>query len=72
MDLPISFNQFKKNPIAAIAFLLVLVVGYLYIDVKGVLTERIDELKVEVGALKNDYEDLQDKYLQLIEKLKDE
>lgn len=71
MKVPVSFEQFKKNPIAAIAFLLVIVVAYLYVDVKTVLNERIDELKVEVYSLKNDYEDLQDKYLELIEKIKE-
>lgn len=71
MKVPVSFEQFKKNPIAAIAFLLVIVVAYLYVDVKTVLNERIDELKVEVSSLKNDYEDLQDKYLELIEKIKE-
>lgn len=71
MKVPVSFEQFKKNPIAAIAFLLVIVVAYLYVDVKSVLNERIDELKIEVSSLKNDYEDLQDKYLELIEKIKE-
>ena len=71
MKVPVSFEQFKKNPIAAIAFLLVIVVAYLYVDVKTVLNERIDELKIEVSSLKNDYEDLQDKYLELIEKIKE-
>jgi|TARA_R110002020_G_scaffold113252_4_gene260559 F0F1-type ATP synthase membrane subunit b/b' len=71
MKVPVSFEQFKKNPISAIAFLLVIVVAYLYVDVKSVLTERIDELKIEISTIKNDYEDLQDKYLELIEKLKE-
>ena len=71
MKVPVSFEQFKKNPIAAIAFLLVIVIAYLYVDVKSVLNERIDELKIEVSSLKNDYEDLQDKYLELIEKIKE-
>ena len=32
MDLPISFNEFKKNPIASVTFCMLLVVGYLYYD----------------------------------------
>tara|TARA_R110000824_G_scaffold259971_1_gene448628 strand:+ start:103 stop:321 length:219 start_codon:yes stop_codon:yes gene_type:complete len=72
MDLPVSFNQFKKNPIAAVAFLLVLVVGYLYMDLSRSWEVRHADMKVELSTLKNDYEDLQDKYLELIEKLKDE
>ena len=71
MKFPVNFDQFKKNPISAIAFLLVLVVGYLYIDIRDVLTSQINELKIELSILKTDYEGLQDKYLELIEKLKD-
>lgn len=72
MNLPVSFNEFKKNPIAAIAFLLVLVVCYLYMDLSRSWEERYADMKIELSTLKNDYEDLQDKYLELIEKLKDE
>jgi hypothetical protein len=32
MSLPISFEEFKKNPIAAVAFCMLLIVGYLYYD----------------------------------------
>ena len=71
MKFPVNFDQFKKNPISAIAFLLVLVVGYLYIDIRDVLTSQINELKIELSIIKADYEGLQDKYLELIEKLKD-
>ena len=66
----VSFEQFKKNPVSAIAFLLVLGVGYLYMDVKTSFNERITELKTEITELKNDYKDLQDKYLHLIEEIK--
>jgi hypothetical protein len=32
MTLPISFSEFKKNPIAAVTFCMLMVVGYLYYD----------------------------------------
>jgi len=32
MSLPISFEEFKKNPIAAVAFCMLLIVGYLYYE----------------------------------------
>ena len=32
MSLPISFTEFKKNPIAAVAFCMLIIVGYLYYD----------------------------------------
>ena len=66
----VSFEQFKKNPVSAIAFLLVLGVGYLYMDVKTSFNERITELKTEITEVKNDYKVLQDKYLHLIEEIK--
>jgi hypothetical protein len=30
--LPVNFDQFRKNPVAAVAFCMLLAVGYLYID----------------------------------------
>lgn len=54
MKLPISFDQFKKNPIAAIAFLLVIVVGYLYIDNKTVYTQQLNEHKVRIEKLEKE------------------
>jgi hypothetical protein len=32
MTLPVSFAEFKKNPIAAVTFCMLMVVGYLYYD----------------------------------------
>jgi len=32
MTLPISFAEFKKNPIAAVTFCMLIVVGYLYYE----------------------------------------
>ena len=32
MTLPISFAEFKKNPISAVTFCMLIVVGYLYYD----------------------------------------
>jgi hypothetical protein len=54
MKLPISFDQFKKNPIAAIAFLLVIVVGYLYIDNKTVYAQQLNEHKVRIEKLEKE------------------
>jgi hypothetical protein len=43
MTLPISFAEFKKNPIAAVTFCMLIVVGYLYYDSEctkqGILTK---------------------------------
>ena len=67
-----SFSEFLKNPVGLVALFALLAVGYLYMDARDVLTDQIKELRVEVNQVKEDYVDLQDKYLELIEKLKDQ
>ena len=66
-----SFSEFLKNPVGLVALFALLAVGYLYMDAREVLTDQIKELRVEVNQVKEDYADLQDKYLELIENLKD-
>jgi len=65
MKLPVSFDQFQKNPVAALAFILMVAIGYLYIDQKmtsGKTDERcqtrVNELEVKV-----------DKYVEHIRRL---
>ena len=66
-----SFSEFLKNPVGLVALFALLAVGYLYMDARDVLTDQIKELRVEVNQVKEDYADLQDKYLELIENLND-
>jgi len=33
--IPVSFEQFRKNPIAAVAFCMLLAVSYLYVDLRS-------------------------------------
>tara|TARA_R110000868_G_scaffold356180_1_gene617714 strand:- start:701 stop:982 length:282 start_codon:yes stop_codon:yes gene_type:complete len=56
--LPVSFEQFKKNPIAAVAFCMLVAVSYLYYDVKTGYSEqiklsndKISNLEVKVDKL---------------------
>ena len=65
MKLPVSFDQFKKNPVAAIAFLCIIGMGYLYVDARSAnnavieacrsndkaKTERITKLEDDVSVL---------------------
>jgi hypothetical protein len=51
MKLPISFEQFKSNPIAAVAFTMLLTVGYLYIDLRSGYKEQIDKANAKIEAL---------------------
>lgn len=72
-----SFSEFLKNPVGLVALFALLAVGYLYLDNKIILTAQIERLRIEnnetkaeVDKLKIDYQDLLDKYIELIEKLK--
>jgi hypothetical protein len=47
MKLPITFEQFRKNPIAAVTFLMFVVVSYLYVDQRSTTQEIITELRTE-------------------------
>jgi|TARA_R110000772_G_scaffold198098_3_gene308745 hypothetical protein len=69
MKLPVSFNQFKKNPITAIAFLLVIVVGYLYIDIKSIQSQQLKDHKVRIEKLESDEKEMDNKLDKMNEKL---
>ena len=43
MALPINFEQFAKDPLKAIMFLVVFAVGYLYVDNKMNLNSQIEK-----------------------------
>ena len=45
MALPVSFNEFKKNPIAAVTFCMLAVVAYLYYDSISTRREILEECK---------------------------
>ena len=44
MKLPVTLEQFIKNPIAAIAFIALVVIGYLYVDIDD-HKDRIESLE---------------------------
>lgn len=55
--MPVSFDQFQKNPVGALAFIFMVVIGYLYIDQKinyGKVDDRcqsrVAELEVKVDT----------------------
>jgi len=57
---PISFTQFAKDPVKGLLFMVILAVGYLYVDNKTNYTSQIDkceknvtELQVKVDKLEN-------------------
>ena len=51
MKLPISFSEFKSNPVAGVAFCMLLVVGYLYVDLRSGYTDQIEKSNKKIDAL---------------------
>ena len=49
--LPVSFDQFRKNPIAAVAFCMLLGVSYLYMDLRSGYKEQIEKANQKIEAL---------------------
>jgi uncharacterized membrane protein YvbJ len=73
MSLPVSFKDFKNNPISAIAFILIIVVGYLYYENKTnqekqikIFEERIEKLEANEVTLRNKLEIVNEKLLECI------
>lgn len=57
---PISFKEFSKNPVVGTMFIVLIAIGYLYIDIRGVFEEqsikqeqRIEKLETKVDVLSN-------------------
>jgi hypothetical protein len=51
MKLPVSFKEFKSNPVAAVAFSMLLAVGYLYIDLRSGYKEQIEKANDKIELL---------------------
>jgi hypothetical protein len=51
MKLPIDFNQFSKDPVKGLLFLVIMAVGYLYIDNKVNYTDQIETQGVKIENL---------------------
>jgi len=72
MALPkISFKEFASNPIVALLFMALMAVGYLYYDNKSTLTNQVDTLQEEVRILKEDYKELNQKFIETLKELHD-
>jgi len=72
----IDFKSFVKNPLTAILFLSLVALSYLYVDNKSVYEgiiarheEQIQDLKGELKSLRDDYNDLNDKFIDTIRNL---
>jgi hypothetical protein len=49
--LPISFAEFAKEPVKGMLFLVIIAIGYLYIDGKINYTSQIEKQGVKIDAL---------------------
>jgi hypothetical protein len=49
--LPINFDQFRKQPVAAVAFCMLLAVGYLYLDLRSGYKEQIEQANAKIEVL---------------------
>lgn len=67
MKFPISFEDFIKDPIKAIMFLVLVGIVFLYIDNRMVYKEQIEAQKVRINKLEQDVEKLQQTVLKLVE-----
>jgi len=71
--LPLTFSQFVKNPIAAITFLSLIAMVYLYIDSKSAYAAQIEACvhreqvtNERITKLEGDLERLHDKFIELV------
>lgn len=61
MKLPITFEQFSKDPTKGLLFLVILAVGYLYVDNRMNYSGRIEECGARVTQLTTKIEVLEEK-----------
>ena len=66
MKFPISFEDFIKDPIKAIMFLVLVGIVFLYVDNRMVY-KQIEAQKVRINKLEQDVEKLQQTVVKLVE-----
>jgi hypothetical protein len=59
MKLPINFNQFSKDPVKGLLFIVIVAVGYLYFDNKVNYTGQIDKQGTKIEVLEGKMDRLQ-------------
>ena len=50
MKLPIDFKDFAKDPVKGVLFIVLLAVGYLYLDNKSSYKDQLTECKEQVSS----------------------
>ncbi len=69
MSSPINFEQFKTNPIAAIAFVAVISVGYLFNEIRTSHDEQLDNQNKRIIQLEERVEEYQERLEDVNKKL---
>lgn len=62
--LPVNFDQFRKQPVAAVAFCMLVAVGYMYFDLRTGYKEQIEQANAKIDALDKKIEIMQIKLKQ--------
>lgn len=70
MKLPISFKDFSKDPVKGVLFIVLLAVGYLYIDNKSSYKDQLTECKTQVTSCSDKVTGLEKKLEEKTEKLR--
>ena len=70
MKLPISFNDFSKDPVKGLLFIVLLAVGYLYYDNKASYQAQTEEYKAQYTDCGVKVEALEKKLDQKTERLR--
>jgi len=61
MSLPIKFEQFLKHPIAAVAFCMLLAVGYLFYELRDSYNNQLKDQNIRIEKLEKKIEEYEDK-----------
>ena len=61
MTLPVNFEQFIKHPIAAIAFCMLLAVGYLFYELRNSYSNQLEDQNTRIEKLEEKIEQYEDK-----------
>lgn len=61
MALPVSFEQFIKHPIAAIAFCMLLAVGYLFYELRDSYSNQLEDQNTRIEKLEEKIEQYEGK-----------
>lgn len=70
MKLPISFKDFSKDPVKGLLFIVILAVGYLYVDNKSTYKEQVEQVKSQFETCESKVDNLEMKLEQKTEKLR--